>query len=116
MSPRTSEIARRTAAIEALVCRDVGRKTADLIAASAGGLNDAAQALAGARGVGLITGFFVPRDGVVAWQSCIDAPAANRENVAVNGWHWTMLSNPQTLRIVAERLALPESHHRGSSS
>ncbi|MFO1083630.1 MAG: DUF4392 domain-containing protein [Reyranellaceae bacterium] len=66
MSPRTSEIARRTAAIEALVCRDVGRKTADLIAASAGGLNAAAQALTGARGVGFITGFFVPRDGVAA--------------------------------------------------
>lgn len=66
MSPRTSEIARRTSAIEALVCRDVGRKTADLIAASAGGLNDAARALAGARSVGLITGFFVPRDGVAA--------------------------------------------------
>lgn len=66
MSPRRSEIARRTAAIEALVCRDVGRKTADLIAASAGGLNDASRALAGARSVGLITGFFVPRDGVAA--------------------------------------------------
>ncbi|MGD9883017.1 MAG: glutamate cyclase domain-containing protein [Reyranella sp.] len=66
MSQRTSESARRVAAIEALVCRDVGRKTADLIAASAGGLGDAARALAGARSVGLITGFFVPRDGVTA--------------------------------------------------
>ena len=62
MSPRTSENARRTAAIADLVCRDVGRKTADLIAASAGGLDDATQALCGARSVGLITGFFVPRD------------------------------------------------------
>lgn len=66
MSQKTSEIARRTAALEALVCRDVGRKTADLIAASAGGLGNAAQALSGARSVGLITGFFVPRDGVAA--------------------------------------------------
>lgn len=66
MSQRTSEIARRIVALEALVCRDVGRKTADLIAASAGGLGNAAQALSGARSIGLITGFFVPRDGVAA--------------------------------------------------
>jgi hypothetical protein len=66
MSQKTSESARRAAAIEALVCRDVGRKTADLITASAGGLGDAAWALTAARSVGLITGFFVPRDGVAA--------------------------------------------------
>ncbi|HYX01938.1 MAG TPA: glutamate cyclase domain-containing protein [Reyranella sp.] len=54
------------AAIEALVCRDVGRKTAELIEASAGGLAAAAEALAGARSVGLITGFFVPRGDVAA--------------------------------------------------
>src|SRR5215813_3138917 len=66
MSPGRSEAARRMAAIEALVCRDVGRKTAELIEASAGGLAAAAEALAGARSVGLITGFFVPRGDVAA--------------------------------------------------
>jgi D-glutamate cyclase len=65
MSPRKSD-AGRIAAIEALVCRDVGRKTAELIAASAGELAAAAQALAGATSVGLITGFFVPRGEVAA--------------------------------------------------
>jgi hypothetical protein len=65
MSPRKSE-ADRLAAIEALVCRDVGRKTSQLIAASAGGLAAAANALAGATRVGLITGFFVPRGDVEA--------------------------------------------------
>jgi D-glutamate cyclase len=65
MSPRKSD-AERIAAIEALVCRDVGRKTAELIAASAGELAAAAQALAGATSVGLITGFFVPRGEVAA--------------------------------------------------
>ena len=65
MSPRKSD-ADRIAAIEALVCRDVGRKTAELITASAGGLAAAAQALAGATSVGLITGFFVPRGEVAA--------------------------------------------------
>ena len=66
MSPRRSESVRRLAAIEALVCRDVGRKTGELIAASAGELATAAESLAGATSVGLITGFFVPRAAVAA--------------------------------------------------
>jgi len=65
MSPRKND-ADRLAAIEALVCRDVGRKTAELIGASAGGLAAAGRALAGATSVGLITGFFVPRGDVAA--------------------------------------------------
>jgi len=65
MSPRRSEV-ERIAAIEALVCRDVGRKTGELIAASAGEFGAAARALSRATGVGLITGFFVPRDEVAA--------------------------------------------------
>ena len=65
MSPRKSD-ADRIAAIEALVCRDVGRKTAELITASAGELAAAGRALAGATSVGLITGFFVPRGEVAA--------------------------------------------------
>jgi hypothetical protein len=65
MSPRKSD-ADRLAAIEALVCRDVGRKTAELIAASAGELAAAASSLGNATRVGLITGFFVPRGEVAA--------------------------------------------------
>ncbi len=48
------------------MCRDVGRKTAELIAATTGGLEAAATALGGATRVGLITGFFVPRGDVAA--------------------------------------------------
>ncbi len=66
MSPRTSDQDRRLAAIEALVCRDVGRKTQELIDANRGGLADAAASLATATRVGLITGFFVPRGDVAA--------------------------------------------------
>lgn len=65
MSPEKSD-ADRIAAIAALVCRDVGRKTAELIAASGGELAAAGQALARATSVGLITGFFVPRGEVAA--------------------------------------------------
>jgi hypothetical protein len=64
MSPRKSDAA--VAAIEALVCRDVGRNTRELVEATRGELLAAAEALAGARSVGLITGFFVPRAEVAA--------------------------------------------------
>jgi D-glutamate cyclase len=66
MSPRRSDLERRIAAIEGLVCRDVGRKTEELIAASRGDFLAASQSLAGATSVGLITGFFVPRGDVAA--------------------------------------------------
>lgn len=62
MSPRKNKLD----AIEALVCRDIGRKTQALIEASRGGLAAAADSLAAATSVGLITGFFVPRDAVAA--------------------------------------------------
>jgi D-glutamate cyclase len=62
MSPRRSDLE----AIEALVCRDLGRKTQALIDATRGELADAARSLATASSVGLITGFFVPRGDVAA--------------------------------------------------
>jgi len=54
------------------------------------------------------TAIYSPKDGVVAWRSCIDVPGSRRENIAVEGAHTTMLANPRALRIIAERLALPE--------
>jgi hypothetical protein len=66
MSPRKNDEAARIAAIEALVCRDVGRQTSQLIAAASGNLLAAAHSLATARSVGLVTGFFVPRAAVPA--------------------------------------------------
>ncbi|MCX7382347.1 MAG: DUF4392 domain-containing protein [Alphaproteobacteria bacterium] len=53
--------AARVAAIEALIPVDVGRNIAKLCAAAQGGLLGAATALAEARCVGVITGFYVPR-------------------------------------------------------
>src|SRR5471032_3260612 len=66
MSPRRS----RFDAIEAAVCRDVGRGTQALIDASRGELEEAACALSVAKSVGLITGFYVPRG---------DTPAAETD-------------------------------------
>ncbi|HWB48815.1 MAG TPA: alpha/beta fold hydrolase [Stellaceae bacterium] len=55
------------------------------------------------------TAIYSPKDGVVAWRSCVDAPGHNRENIAIEGaHHTTMLANPRTLQVIAERLALPE--------
>jgi pimeloyl-ACP methyl ester carboxylesterase len=55
------------------------------------------------------TAIYAPKDGIVAWRSCVDLPGPNRENVAIEGaHHTTMLANPKTLRVIAERLALPE--------
>lgn len=66
MSPRKSDVDRRLDAIEALVCRDVGRGTQALIEANRGGLRRAAEALCSAGSIGLMTGFFVPRAAVPA--------------------------------------------------
>jgi len=53
------------------------------------------------------TAIYSPRDGVVAWRSCIDEPGPNRENIAIDGAHTTMLAHPRALRTIAERLARP---------
>ncbi|HTE37628.1 MAG TPA: glutamate cyclase domain-containing protein [Reyranella sp.] len=66
MSQKRNEAGLRIGAIEKLICRDVGRRTQKLIDATAGELQAAAETLAGASSVGLITGFFVPRGDVAA--------------------------------------------------
>jgi hypothetical protein len=54
------------------------------------------------------TAIYSKKDGVVAWRSCVDDPGPNRENIAIEGAHHsTMLANAKTLRVIAERLALP---------
>lgn len=53
------------------------------------------------------TAIYSPSDGVVAWRSCIDEPGPDRENIAIDAPHTTILLNPRTLRIIAERLARP---------
>jgi pimeloyl-ACP methyl ester carboxylesterase len=53
------------------------------------------------------TAIYSPRDGVVAWRSCIDEAGPDRENIAIDGAHTTMLANPRAVRTIAERLARP---------
>jgi alpha/beta hydrolase fold len=52
------------------------------------------------------TAIYSPHDGIVAWQSCIDELAPDRENIGIDGAHSTMMSNPETVRVIAERLAI----------
>ena len=48
-------------------------------------------------------------DGIVAWQSCIEPSAKNRENIAVTASHVGMAMHAPTLRVVADRLAQKEN-------
>jgi pimeloyl-ACP methyl ester carboxylesterase len=55
-----------------------------------------------------VTAIFTRSDGIVAWQSCREVPGAQRESIAVQGSHGTMVRNPAAWRIIADRLAQPE--------
>lgn len=47
-------------------------------------------------------------DGIVSWECCTSLPAPTTENIEVNGTHLGYGHNMQVLRIIADRLALPE--------
>jgi pimeloyl-ACP methyl ester carboxylesterase len=51
------------------------------------------------------TAVFSKEDGVVAWQTCIEAENEISENIRILGSHSGMAMNPNVLRIVADRLA-----------
>jgi alpha-beta hydrolase superfamily lysophospholipase len=59
-----------------------------------------------------VTAIYTREDGVVAWQSCLEQPGPQRENVEVRGDHSTLPSNPEVLAVVADRLAQPEGTWR----
>jgi len=58
------------------------------------------------------TAIYSRSDGVVAWQSCIDAEAPTTDNVEVPGSHMGLLHNPAVLFVIADRLAEPEGSLR----
>lgn len=47
-------------------------------------------------------------DGIVSWECCTSLPAPTTENIEVSGTHLGYGHNMQVLRIIADRLALPE--------
>ncbi len=50
------------------------------------------------------TAVYSRTDGIVAWQACLEAPAANTENLEVTGSHFALVTNHKVLRLIAQRL------------
>jgi pimeloyl-ACP methyl ester carboxylesterase len=63
-----------------------------------------------------VTAIYSRGDGVVAWQACLDPRNRAVEHIEVGGTHVGLGFNPDVLRIVAERLALPARRGAGASS
>jgi len=53
------------------------------------------------------TSIYTKGDGIVPWQSCVDVPSAQAENIQVPGSHTGLGHNPRVLMIIADRLAQP---------
>lgn len=58
------------------------------------------------------TSIYSKTDGIVSWRGCIERRTARSESVEVHASHLGMVSNPQVLRIVADRLAQPDDAWR----
>ncbi|MDQ2754408.1 MAG: alpha/beta hydrolase [Actinomycetota bacterium] len=54
------------------------------------------------------TAVYTRGDGVVSWQACQDGQGPHHESIEVLGSHCGLGHNPTVLRVVADRLALPE--------
>src|SRR5205814_3153066 len=58
------------------------------------------------------TSIYSKSDGIVSWRGCVERRTARSESVEVDASHLGMVSNPQVLRIVVNRLAQPEDAWR----
>ena len=58
------------------------------------------------------TSVYSKNDGVVSWRGCIEKKTATSESVEVTASHLGMVTNPEVLRIVVNRLAQPEGRWR----
>ncbi|HEY0822209.1 MAG TPA: alpha/beta hydrolase, partial [Ramlibacter sp.] len=58
------------------------------------------------------TSIYRESDGVVCWRGCLEEPGPGVENIPVHASHLGMPTHPEVLRIVANRLALPEDRWR----
>jgi hypothetical protein len=58
------------------------------------------------------TAVYSRRDGIVSWQTCIEAETALHENVEVRCGHLGFGVDPATLWLIADRLALPAGQQR----
>jgi pimeloyl-ACP methyl ester carboxylesterase len=76
-----------------------------------GGSHDAGRSLASPIPVPA-TSIYSRSDGVVAWQSCLDTPGPQSENVEVWSSHCGLGHHPAALLVIADRLAQPEGAWR----
>jgi alpha/beta hydrolase fold len=58
------------------------------------------------------TSVYSRRDGIVAWQACVEPETALHENVEVRCSHLAFGVDPATLWLIADRLAVPAGQHR----
>jgi pimeloyl-ACP methyl ester carboxylesterase len=58
------------------------------------------------------TAVYSRRDGITAWQACIEPETALHENVEVRCGHLGFGTDPATLWVIADRLALPAGQWR----
>ena len=58
------------------------------------------------------TSVYSKSDGVVCWRSCVERRTALSESVEVAASHLGMVTHPEVLRIVVQRLAQPEGAWR----
>ncbi|RYF42760.1 MAG: alpha/beta hydrolase [Comamonadaceae bacterium] len=58
------------------------------------------------------TSVYSKSDGVVSWRGCLEKKTATSESVEVTASHLGMVTHPEVLRIVANRLAQPEGEWR----
>ena len=55
------------------------------------------------------TAIYTKSDGIVAWRCAMEDPAPNTENVEVRGSHTGLGINVRVLRVIADRLARPDT-------
>ncbi|RIL04550.1 MAG: hypothetical protein DCC71_13730 [Proteobacteria bacterium] len=63
-----------------------------------------------------VTAIYSRRDGVVAWQACIDRTSRAARHVEVHSTHAGLGFDPRVWRIVAERLATDEAERPSSAA
>jgi len=58
------------------------------------------------------TSVYSRSDGIVCWEGCVEKTTRSSESVEVAASHLGMVSHPEVLRIVTDRLAQPEGRWR----
>jgi alpha/beta superfamily hydrolase len=58
------------------------------------------------------TSVYSKSDGIVSWRGCVEKQTQRSESVEVSASHLGMVSHPEVLRLIVERLAQPEGQWR----